>query len=32
MLIFWWEVSALTSDPAYLVILFLEPFGPDCGG
>ena len=32
MLILWGEVSALTSDPAYLAISFPEPFGPDCGG
>ena len=28
MPIIWGEVSALTSDPAYPAILFLEPFGP----
>ena len=31
MPIFWGEVSALTSDPAYPAILFPEPFDPAKG-
>ena len=27
----WGKVTALTSDPAYPVILFPEPFGPGKG-